>query len=466
LGQPGYDPLNCRGGVVTMLKEKINTWRQDRLLQIVLRNSGYLFSSNTISMVLAAAQGFIAALLLGPAAFGVLGMVIMFASSVNRLLAFRMGELVIRFGGGYLATGHKQQAAAVIKYAGLAEAITSVAAYILLVALAPLAAVYIIKIPSSSTLIVYYGLALLVNMMTETCTAVMQVAGHYRTIALLNLSQSVLSMAWIGVVYLTGGGLPQVLTAYLAGKTLFGLGVMAMGIYWLRPLLGANWWRVSYRQIPDLRKMLSFAINTNLSGTINMLIRDSEVLWVGFFCNPLQAGYYKFALAVMNIILMPVTAIVSSTSPEINRSVAKRAWQPLRQMLSRTSIIAGVWTVACILGVLLFGPLVLSYLKHGAYLPSYPAILILMVGYGIANIFFWNRPLLLAFGQSIYPLQVNALAGLVKTALMFVFVPTYGFLAQAVLLSTYLAVTVGTLVLRGIREMRKSESGTVVESEV
>ena len=91
-----------------------------------------------------------------------------------------------------------------------------------------------------------------------------------------------------------------------------------------------------------------------------MLIRDSEVLWVGFFCNPLQAGYYKFALALMNIILMPVTAIVNSTSPEINKSVAKRAWQPLRQMLSRTTIIAGVWTLGCILGTLLFGPLVLT----------------------------------------------------------------------------------------------------------
>ena len=35
-----------------MLKEKINAWRQDRLLQIVMRNSGYLFSSNTISITL------------------------------------------------------------------------------------------------------------------------------------------------------------------------------------------------------------------------------------------------------------------------------------------------------------------------------------------------------------------------------------------------------------------------------
>jgi O-antigen/teichoic acid export membrane protein len=109
--------------------------------------------------------------------------------------------------------------------------------------------------------------------------------------------------------------------------------------------------------------------------------------------------------------------------------------------------------------------LVLSYLKQGAYLPSYPAILILLVGYGIANTFFWNRPLLLAFGLSTYPLQVNALAGLVKTVLMFVLVPTYGFLAQAALLSAYLAVTVGTLVQRGLREMRTSESGPVVEGE-
>jgi hypothetical protein len=166
---------------VSFLRKGVLAWRQDRLLQRVMRNSGYLFSSNTIGMVITAAQGFLAALLLGPANFGVLGMVVMYASSVNRLLAFRMGELVIKYAGQSLAKGQKDQAAAIIKYAGLAEAVTSVIAYLLLVLTAPLAANYIIKDPLAAVWINYYGLALLVNLITETSSAVLQVSGHFRT---------------------------------------------------------------------------------------------------------------------------------------------------------------------------------------------------------------------------------------------------------------------------------------------
>jgi O-antigen/teichoic acid export membrane protein len=448
-----------------MLRKACQTWRQDRLLQMVTRNSGYLFSSNGISSVITATQGFLAALLLGPADFAVLGMVITYASSINRLLSFRMGELVIKYSGQYLALGRKDQAAAVIKTAGITEAVTSVIAYLLLVLSARLASVYIIKDPLTLSWINFYALALLVNLMTETSTAVLQVGGHFRSQALLNLVQSGLTGAWILVVYLTHGGLYQVLIAYLAGKAVFGLGVMALAFYWMNPLLGKGWWRTPLGLLTKRREMLKFALSTNFSGTINMIIRDSEILWVGFFTTKLQAGYYKFALAVMNVVLMPVTAMLSSSAPEVNRLVATRAWGPLRSLLRRTSIMALAWTGVCTLGISTLGYFLLAHLKQGVYLPAFPAILILLAGYGVANVAFWNRPLLLAFGMPIYPMNVNAAVGAVKTALMFILVGPLGFLAEAALLSGYLAVSVGMIVWRGLKELRHSELAPVPVSE-
>jgi O-antigen/teichoic acid export membrane protein len=444
-----------------MLRKAWQTWRQDRLLQLVTRNSGYLFSSNGISSVITAMQGFLAALLLGPSDFAVLGMVITYASSINRLLSFRMGELVIKYSGQYLALGRKDQAAAVIKTAGISEAVTSVFAYLLLVLSSQLASVYIIKDPLTRSWINFYALALLVNLMTETSTAVLQVGGHYRSQALLNLCQSVLTGGWILIVFLTKGGLYQVLVGYLAGKAVFGLGVMALAFYWMEPLLGKGWWRTSLTLLTKRREMLKFAISTNLSGTINMIIRDSEILWVGFFTTKLQAGYYKFALAVMNVVLMPVTAMLSSAAPEVNRLVATRAWGPLRKLLRRTSIMALAWTGACTVGIATLGYFLLGFLKQGAYLPAFPAILILLAGYGVANVAFWNRPLLLAFGLPLYPMNVTAAVGVVKTALMFVLVGPLGFLAEASLLSAYLVVSVGLIVRRGLKELHQSELAPV-----
>lgn len=450
---------------MSLLERWKRFWQEDRVLRGVIQNSGYLLSSNTISMVLTSMQGILAALLLKPSEYGALGMVILFASSVNRLLSFRMGEVVIKYAGHHLALGEKDKAAVIIKAAVLAEALTSVTAYIILLFLSPLAAQFIIKEPSTGRLIVFYGLALLANLVFETATAVLQLAGKYRGQAVLNLAQSILTAGWILTAYLLGGGLMDVLMAYLAGKFLYGVGMAILARRRIHILLEPSWWKKPFGLVSNWKEILHFAITTNISGTINMVIRDSEVLWVGFFLSTVEAGYYKFALGIMNIMVMPVVPLVNTTFPEISRTVARRDWATLRSLLKKTSLISAIWTLGCMGGLLLFGRWLLGFLKNGLYLPSFPAIIILMAGYGFANIFFWNRPLLLSLGLPNYPMKVTGLVGAAKTALMFLLVRPFGYLAQAWLLAGYFLISVGLIIRRGIAEIKKMSSGSLVGEE-
>ncbi len=443
---------------MTSLAEMWRNWRQDRLIGRVVRNTGYLFSSSTIGMIIGSFSGLLVPLLLTPSEYGTLGMVVLFASTVNRLFSFRMGELVVKYAGEFLALDQKNKAAAVIKAAGLAETLTSLAAYILLALVAPLAARYILKDPATAGLIVFYGAALLANFVTETSTAVLQISNHFRTQAVLSLAQSVVTALLIGAAFITRAGLPFLLTAYLAGKLVLGLGSAAMALIHTRSLLGPGWLRAPLALIPDRRSMLRFAFSTNISGTINMVIRDSEVLWVGFFLSAAQAGYYKFALAIMNLIVMPITPFIATTFPEISKSVARREWPQLSSLLKRTSLIALVYTLAAASGFALLGPWFFGIYSAGKYLPALPAILLLLLGYGFANVFFWNRPLLLAFSRPNEPLFITAAAGAVKTVLMFVLVRPFGYLAQAALLSGYFVVSIAAIVLRGLKVLRAAES--------
>ena len=79
--------------------------RQDELLSRVVQNSAHLFSSNSVSLVLSIVQSILAARMLGPAGFGLIAIVMSYASTVNGLLSFRMSELVVRYGGRYLEEG-------------------------------------------------------------------------------------------------------------------------------------------------------------------------------------------------------------------------------------------------------------------------------------------------------------------------------------------------------------------------
>ncbi|HZU86891.1 MAG TPA: oligosaccharide flippase family protein [Anaerolineaceae bacterium] len=438
------------------LRSVWKTWREDRLLGQVVRNSGYLFSSSTVTMVLGFVQGILAARLLGVTLFGVLGIVTVFSSNLHRLFSFRMGEVVVKYLGDFLIQKRTDRAAAVVKVSILVEAASALLAFLVLVLLAPLAAVLFAEDARTTPLFIIYGVSILGNLFSETAIGVLQVSREFRAQAILNVMQSVLTAGMIAWAYFTHGDLMLVLVAYLAGKLILSIGPSFLALRTLNRMLGVGWWQAPLSLLPPRRELLRFATSTNLIGTLKLVVRDSELLWVSYFLSPTESGYYKVALSIINLVMIPITPLINTTYPEITHSVANRAWKQLRLLLKRVTIIAGGWTVACAVGLLLFGNWIILFYGE-EYAPGLPAAFILLIGYGLSSTFFWNRTLLLGFNQPVYPVVISAITGLLKILLTFLLVPGFGYLMQSALLSAYFAVSIGLTVWRGMNEIRQAE---------
>jgi O-antigen/teichoic acid export membrane protein len=427
--------------------------RQDRLL----RNTGYLVSSSTLGTALSMVQSIVAAWLLGVRGSGDLGLIITFTSTLNRLFSFRMGELVVAYLGPYLAAERKDRAAALVKAAALTEAATSLLAFALLAALAPWGAATFSENSALAPLYLLYGLTIPGNLMTETSTGVLQVWRRFRSQAGLNLGQAVLTLLLILAAYLSNAGLWAVVAAYLVGKLILGIGPMLLAWRALREQLGAGWWRASFNLLPPFKEWASFALSSNLSATLNLVVRDTELLWIAYFLSPYESGLYKVALAIINLVMVPITPFISTTYPELSRCIAEKSWGALRRLLRRVTLIAGGFTAAVGLGLALFGNLLLwLYGKGPAFMPAFPAMLVLLLGFGLANTLFWNRSLLLAFNRPGYPFRVMLVCGLVKVLLGFWVVPVYGITGEAALLAAYFIVSVGLIAARGVRLIPKT----------
>ncbi len=126
-------------------------------------------------------QGILAARLLGPAGYGLVAIVMGYASTVNGLLSFRMSELVVRYGGEYLERGERDRAAALVKAASLTEGLVSVFAFLVVVLSAGLATRYFAKTPGTEMLFIVYALGLLANFNIETSTGILQVTDKIRS---------------------------------------------------------------------------------------------------------------------------------------------------------------------------------------------------------------------------------------------------------------------------------------------
>ena len=436
------------------LRERWQRWRSDQLLQTILKNTGYLFSSNTLAMLLGMLQSIFAARLLGVTGFGIIGTVTVFASTINRLFSFRMGDLTVKYLGEFVTRGEKEKAGALVKVGALTEAGTSLLAFAVLVVLAPLAARFFAKDPDTQRWFIIYGISILGLCVSEVSLGVLQVFNRFRGQAAINLAQSILTAVLIFAAFFMKAGLGMVVMAYLLGKLVLGLGPAVLALRTLHTELGPGWWRADTQTLPPWRELTAFGLNTNFSATLNLFVRDTEVLWISFFLTPAAAGYYKVALAVINLILMPINPFISTTFPEIAKATAAKTWDALKRLLRRITLISTVWTLGVTLGLALFGRWVL--LLYGQeYQPAFPVLMVLLVGYGFANIFFWNRNLLLSFDQAGFAFQASLLPGLAKIALVILLVPTYGVLMQAALLTGYFVISQGIITARGLLELRR-----------
>src|SRR3990172_2684427 len=98
--QADPDPVPVRRSHPAMFFRNLTTRAAaNPLFRRVLRNSGYLLSANALAMAGSMLQGALAARLLGVEGLGIVGLVTDFATNLNRLTSFRMGQLVVRYVG-------------------------------------------------------------------------------------------------------------------------------------------------------------------------------------------------------------------------------------------------------------------------------------------------------------------------------------------------------------------------------
>jgi O-antigen/teichoic acid export membrane protein len=432
--------------------------REDALFQRVVRNSSYLFGSNTISAMLNVVQGIFVVRLLGDAGYGLFTIITDFASNTNRLLSFRMSEVVVKYVGEALTQENKERAAALVKGIGLTEAVTSLLAYLVLLMLSAWGARTFADNASVVYLFRFYGLFLLANLIYETSVGVLQATDKFKRVALANFYQSIVTTLLIIFAFVLGLGILGILTAYLIGKAVAAIMIVVFAVRELNNKLGKAWIGAPLSLITDWKSILRFALSTNLNGTVNLFARDNLRLYLAAFLPDAQIGYFKLASHLVNLVMLPMEPFIWPTYAEITRTVAQRQWQATRRLLKQVSSIGGAWTVLAGGGLVALGWWIIPFLYGPEMAPAYLCLVILLIGYAFANVLNWNRPLLLALGHPAYPLMVAAVVGAVEVALIFTLVPRGNFLTAAAIFSGYLAVSISWMVLRGLTIIKREEA--------
>lgn len=433
--------------------------RRDSALRRIVANTGWLLGARGLLLPLALLESALVARLLGAEGYGMLGVVMSFVAVVHQLTSFRMHELVVGYMSKHIERGEPRAAAATLKASMLCEGVTALVAFSVIVIAAPWAARVFVKSPDSTALIWGYGLIILSEPLAGSTRGALQVLDKFATEAAIRVGRKVLLLALVGVAFLLETPLEGTIAAYVAAALVAGTYQIARTNRELRPVLGGDWLRTPLTAIRGrFREMARFALFTNIGATLSLVIREADVLWISYFRPPVEAGYYKLATSLLKAPFAAASPMTAATYPELARVLARGAVAHARHLLRRTTALAALWVVPVSIALAILAPWVVRLIYGAEFEPVAAAIRLLLIGATVANLLFWTRSALLALGRPEATLKIATVNAVLKVTLALAFIPAFGYLAAAAILSglQWVGVILALFIVRSEFERRQT----------
>jgi O-antigen/teichoic acid export membrane protein len=431
----------------------------DAALGRMVRGGAWLGGANAAGAALLVAQGVVATRALGATGFGVLAIAVAVVTVTRLLLSFRMGDVVVRYVAEARAAGDGAAAAAWIRAAALVEALSAAAAWLAVITIAPLAAAAFLD-RAFATLIALYAVVLPATLVSETALGVLQVYRRYGLQAAAQLAERVVALVAVVAAASGRGDLTSFALAFAAGPVASGMVLTALAWTVAARELGDDFRRASLAGVARRgSEALRFAAATNVAGTLSLLTKDADPLWLGWLRNPVEAGLYRLAYNVGTLLFIPVAPLAQTVYPEAAQLTAERRPEALRQLVTRSVRPIAVFAVALVVLSLAVGRPVLAWVYGPEFGDAALALAVVLAGAGIGAATYWARPVVLAAGEGGYALLATAAAAAVKVAVVLAFVPRFGFLFAAVSLLAAYAVGAALLVRRARALLRGAARG-------
>jgi O-antigen/teichoic acid export membrane protein len=370
----------------------------DSPLRQLLRNSGWLFTSDATVLAADLLVTVLVARALGAADFGRLGLVWTVVGTVNLLVDVRAWEATTRYLSEFTARDRPGLALATLKLVVLVEAAVAVAGFALAWATSGPVAAWLGD-RSLRPLIVLGALTLVVTALDRAAGAVLRVFDRFRALGLCQTLWAVGRLVLIAGVLGMGARVRGVVLAHVVADAGAAVVLLTVAGRAVRARLWTT--HVSARlglTRPYWREMLTFVGHSSLRATLKVASRRLDVLLLGHYRSKAEVGVYQAALRLAQLLEELGDPLYFAAFPQF-----ARAWVEARpeyfELLRRMVLGLAVLATASVLVGVLGAPLLIGVALGPAYAPAVVPFRPLVVACGIALATLWATPAALGSGQ-------------------------------------------------------------------
>jgi O-antigen/teichoic acid export membrane protein len=396
-----------------------------------VREIAALWSAQAVATVLAATQGIVVARVLGPRAYGVVGLIGAVPALVFVFFDARAADAAMRFLGEFSAGGAEEQARAFCRFSYTLDLTVGFISLLLTALLAPWAAGHVVHAPELGWFVVILAAGLWLRTPAASSEAILITLGHARSLGVLQIIAVGTRVASVLGAVALGLGIRGVIWGTAIGFAFEGVLMMFAATRRSKQVWG-GWVRQSLSPLRSRRReILRFVFFADLGSTLALVAKQSDVLAVGFFLNPLAAGYYRLASSLASLGGTLVGPLQSLLYQRFARLSGRKDLEGLRVGVRRTAFgICAPLALLMAIGVV-FVPTGVRLTAGPAYLGAVATARVMVGLYATWMAFAWVRPLVLTRDQVRMWAGVGAAASVISLAGFLFVTPAAGIVGTA-----------------------------------
>ena len=299
----------------------------------VARQTFWMGSMTAVEVVRGLAQVSITARILGPEGFGALAVIVAVSTLIHGLLALPGGDTVTTFVTRSVTEGRREEAGAILRLTLVVSQGLSLAAYAVIVALALTASSLLGISESHVNALLLYGLLGVFLATGSEALAVLRLADRMNLGLAVTVAATLMSLGLIVLAWRTDGGLPAVVTAYVAAAAVNGIGMFAAAVASARKAgAGGLLTSLSLRAPSDV---VRFQYGTFARTKLGALVQNLDSVLMAQFAAQADVGIYRAARQIADMARRPFQLIRFGVQPEYSRQWYSGEGTELRRLISQ-----------------------------------------------------------------------------------------------------------------------------------
>lgn len=410
-------PVNLR------LKEPV---QGRKMLRSRMGSILHLITGNVGNAVIMLAGLSLAARALGSVDFGIMAIVLSVGRVCERLVRFESWQPLVRYAAQEEAENDPSRLSRLYLYGLLLDIGSALLAALLTIGAGYALAGLLRLDQMGTTLVAISACAIAVNIRGMP-SAALRLAGHFKTIAYVQILANTLRLILALVCFLNGAGLLAFVVVWTVTQMIDSLLFCYLGFRTLRRSGVPSPWGAGWRGLrTDFPGFLGFAFATNISGSMRTLTQEADTLLVGIFAGNTVAGFYHLAKRMAKIAQQVGVTIQTVIYPDLARMWSNVSHKTFGRFVGTVQAMLAAVAISAVAVTWLAGEQMVELVFGGEFGGSYPLLLTQLVAVMLILHAAPTRSALLAMNRPGYVLKVAVASTVLFFAVAIYSLPRFG----------------------------------------